>query len=415
MLDGGVLTTGPLVRQSGTGTLNFDGGTLRAAANSATFLQGLTAATVRAGGATVDTSGRNITIAQPLIHDASAAAIDGGLTKLGAGTLTLTGSNTYTGGTTINNGVLATTGTGTLGSGPLVINGNGGAISVVNLAKNQAVNSLSGATSAGGSAQINVGAGTTLTVNQSLATSFAGSVSLASGAMSGTGGGFVKMSGGTLEIGGGMALGNNSSLAVNAGTLRFNVNSGSPNVGTGVTANISNSGVLELAGSVSTLGGTPPANRVVITNSSNAVAGLLVSAGNQQVGGIGGTGNTQVNGDSELTANHIIQSSLIIGGAATSPGLVTIDASDVAGNPLIGGFADSLTPTSSFGITDGSGDKISPTAGDGHFAATPPSTSGGFNPTGASAVPEPTGLILFTVAGLAVGAAAVCRRLNDQT
>jgi len=52
-------------------------------------LSGLTA-NVRAGGAKLDDNSFAITIAQPLIHDAALGATpDGGLTKFGAGTLTL--------------------------------------------------------------------------------------------------------------------------------------------------------------------------------------------------------------------------------------------------------------------------------------------------------------------------------------
>ena len=134
-----------------------------------------------------------------------------------------------------------------------------------------------------------------------------------SGAVSGNGGQgsllkLVKSSADTLEVEGGLSLGTGSSLTINGGRLRLNINSGSASVGSGVTANISGSSVLELAGSVSALGTTAPANRVTITNSSNAAAGLLISAGNQQVGGISGTGNTQVNAGVRLTTDHIIQS-----------------------------------------------------------------------------------------------------------
>jgi autotransporter-associated beta strand protein len=73
-------------------------------------------------GLVVDTSetlnGAAYTIAQPVLHDpALDAAADGGLVKRGAGTLTLTGANTYTGGTVVEGGILALSGTGTLGTG----------------------------------------------------------------------------------------------------------------------------------------------------------------------------------------------------------------------------------------------------------------------------------------------------------
>ena len=145
-----------------------------------------------------------------------------------------------------------------------------------------------------------LGASQSWAINNSSPLAINGSFALASFAL-------TKSGSGTLEIDGGISLGNNSSLAVSGGKLRLNINSGSASVGTGVSANITSSGVLELAGSVSALGTATPANRVAITNSSNTAAGLLVSAGNQQVGGIGGTGITQVNTGASLTANHIIQ------------------------------------------------------------------------------------------------------------
>jgi hypothetical protein len=55
-----------------------------------------------------------------------------------------------------------------------------------------------------------------------------------------------------------------------------------------------------------------------------------------------GSGTAQVNAGSDLTANRIIQEALVIGGTKSSPGLVTIDASDVSGNPLIGSPASRL-------------------------------------------------------------------------
>ncbi len=101
-------------RGTGTGTLNFNGGTLQANASSTTFVTGLSAANVMAAGATIDTQAFNVTVAQPLL--ASAASPGGGLAKVGTGALTLTGTGTYTGGTNVSAGTVranATTATGT--------------------------------------------------------------------------------------------------------------------------------------------------------------------------------------------------------------------------------------------------------------------------------------------------------------
>jgi autotransporter-associated beta strand protein len=101
-LNGGTLTTGSLARGTGTGTVNFNGGVLRASATTATFMQGLTAANVLSGGAKIDTQGNTVTIGQSLLDGGGG----GGLTKLGSGTLILTGTNTYSGGTVISQGTL---------------------------------------------------------------------------------------------------------------------------------------------------------------------------------------------------------------------------------------------------------------------------------------------------------------------
>ena len=52
-------------------------------------------------------------------------------------------------------------------------------------------------------------------------------------------------------------------------------------------------------------------------------------------GGIEGPGDLTVDAGSSLTANHIVQSALVIGGTAGTPATVTIAASDASGNPLI--------------------------------------------------------------------------------
>ncbi len=147
-----------------------------------------------------------------------------------------------------------------------------------------------------------------------------------------------------------------------------------------------------MAGSVAAL--AAGANRVNITNGSATPAGILVSGTGQVVGNIGGTGNTQVNAGSSLTANHIIQNALVIGGTSTSHGTVTIDASDASGNPLIGVADPQLGERGSIASS---------------FTAFPASVNfdsvAGSVPNSASlplgsAVPEPPALLLLALAGL---------------
>ena len=86
----------PTARGAGTtATINFDGGTLKPKAASATYMGGLTNAFIKAGGASFDTTGFDITVTQDLLTDV--VSTGGGLTKAGSNTLTLNGTNTYTG------------------------------------------------------------------------------------------------------------------------------------------------------------------------------------------------------------------------------------------------------------------------------------------------------------------------------
>jgi autotransporter-associated beta strand protein len=118
---GGTLNTIFVAGGTGTGgsVLNFNGGTLTATAASTTFVSGLTAANVQAGGAIFDTNGNAVTVTQNLLH--SGAGRDGGLTKVGAGTLTLSGADTYTGATKVSAGQLSVTTIASLGAGSLLL------------------------------------------------------------------------------------------------------------------------------------------------------------------------------------------------------------------------------------------------------------------------------------------------------
>ncbi len=139
----------------------------------------------------------------------------GSLTMAGAGTLTLNTANTYTGGTVASGGTLRTTVAGALGSGGLTDNAN------VSLGGNENISSLSGSSAA---ATLTIGAGKTLTDNQSSGdTTLAAGLTL-TGASSGAGGALVKSGSSKLEIDQILTLGQGSSITDNGtGILRFNV------------------------------------------------------------------------------------------------------------------------------------------------------------------------------------------------
>lgn len=83
-LSGGILTTPKVAKPgAGTGTFNFNGGTLRANLSTAAFFQGLTNAYIYSGGANVDSNGFDISIAQPL--NAPTASGVTGITLAGGG------------------------------------------------------------------------------------------------------------------------------------------------------------------------------------------------------------------------------------------------------------------------------------------------------------------------------------------
>ncbi|MHB1081880.1 MAG: beta strand repeat-containing protein [Prosthecobacter sp.] len=130
-LNAGILSTRGFAMNAGANSTNrlaelrFNGGTLKATDNnSATnFIPDAANLTskVQAGGAVIDTNGFNITIADSLEHDtALGATADGGLTKNGTGTLTLTAANTFTGKTTVAAGTLALSGAGAVASSPWI-------------------------------------------------------------------------------------------------------------------------------------------------------------------------------------------------------------------------------------------------------------------------------------------------------
>jgi len=109
MLNGGLLQATQIRIQGATpasSTAYFNGGILQASGASADFIAAPTVPVIQAGGLVLDNNGFDLTIASVLVEDTVTPSTGGGLTKLGAGTLTLSGVNTYPGPTIVSNGTL---------------------------------------------------------------------------------------------------------------------------------------------------------------------------------------------------------------------------------------------------------------------------------------------------------------------
>lgn len=147
-LDGGTLRAQFIAKGTGTvdtSIFNFNGGTLQANASTTTtpFMQGLARANVRNGGAIFHTNGFNVVVNQPLLHSDIGGdnPIDGGLFKMGTGTLTLNGDNTYNGPTHITGGTLVLNGNNSAYTGPITF--GAASVAALELGHSEAIGSAS--------------------------------------------------------------------------------------------------------------------------------------------------------------------------------------------------------------------------------------------------------------------------------
>jgi uncharacterized repeat protein (TIGR02543 family) len=205
-----------------TATITFDGGTIRPYTNSTTYMQVFGNAYLTTNGANFNVATNNDIAVAQLLGDAPAQA--GVLTKAGAGMLTLNGVNTYSGGTTISEGILRIGFTGSIhnsagitNNAVLEFNRTSTPLSVSNVISGTGtvlkigadVLTLVGANTYSGGTTVSNG---TLAVNGSL-TSAANAVTVAGGTLGGTG-----------TIAGPVTVGTNGILApgTSVGTLTIN-------------------------------------------------------------------------------------------------------------------------------------------------------------------------------------------------
>lgn len=341
----GDLTARRIFNNAATGdfTLNLDGGTLRSASVTTNLIdtQGAGAqisVLLGAGNTVIDTTASNASIVRPV---GDMPAVAGTFTKAGGNTLTLTGANTYTGGTTVNQGTLTVSGSGTLGAttGRLTVsntNTGAGTNTVLNLSTSadSTVGSLSGTIAPAGTgtntATINNGGtGRNFTVNQTTAGTYAGVIAGAGNFTLGS------LSTNTLTLTGSNTYSGTTTLS--AGTLLANNTAGSA---TGAGAVTVNGG---------TLGGTGTLSGAVAINTTG-----VLSPG-ASVGTLG-TGALSLNTGStffyELNTTAVTGDVLNANGALSFEGTVTLSLTDLGSNSLVA-LGSKFTLISYFGAWDG--------------------------------------------------------------
>lgn len=371
-LDGGTISTQRVTTSAGSSTINFNGGTLQAAA-STTFMQGLSVANVRDGGAVIDTNGFNIIIAQSLLHSTIGgdAAIDGGLTKVGAGTLILSGANTYTGATIINEGTLeggvantfsAASATTVNAGSTLDLGDFAQAINTVSLVGGTLTNGqLTGAiTSTGGTINRISGAATLTTASGTTTAtgtnSYTGTTIISGGTLAGgatnafsAASATTVNTGGTLNLGGFAQAINTVALA--GGTLTNGSLSGAITSTGGTINGLSGAASLTTTGGTTTVTGVNTFAGPTIVNGgtlmvNGAMTDPVVNAGGT-LSGIGSVGDTTVNaGGTFAPGSGMAGTSMTVNGAlALQSGatyLVQVDPgtasfANVTGTATLGG------------------------------------------------------------------------------
>jgi len=308
-------------------TLNYvyDGGTLTLTSDDSNSFA------IKNGGGKTNIVSGTLTKSGVLSDDSGASAA-GSFEKLGAGTLILSGTNTYTGGTVISAGTLQIASDANLGGSAGAITLDGGALAITassTIARAMVVNA------GNGSVDVDTGDIVTLTGVVSgagdLELTGSGTVIL-TGTNTNTGNTLVKA--GTLQVSSDQNLGASSAgvtldggaLAITASStiaraMVVNAGNGSVDVDTGdivtLTGVVSGAGDLELTGSGTViLTGTN-----THTGATNLTSGLLSLDGSTASSTITVASGTELSGSGSTTGNVIINGNIAPG---ASPGTLSV-------------------------------------------------------------------------------------------
>src|SRR5262245_17742786 len=317
-----------------SGSLSFDGGTLRYLAGFASNR----AVTLDAGGGTLDTNGDNATLT-------GAIGGSGRLRKTGAGTLTLAGGSNYSGPTAVEAGTLQAGAVNAFSSSSAFTVAAGAVLDLASF--NQTIGSLAGA--AGSS--VTLGPATLTPGGDNASTTVAGVIS-GDGSLTKVGTGTLTLAGantytgGTTLAAGRLRLANNQAL----GTGALTTTGSTVDYVNGVTianAIIVNSNTTQLsvtsgsatqAGVISELGGSRPLEKIgagalVLTAANTYTGATTVSAGALVVNSSIANSAVTVNAGALLAGTGTVGATTITSGGTFAPGSGTPGSSmTVAGN-----------------------------------------------------------------------------------
>jgi autotransporter-associated beta strand protein len=327
----------------GTGNITFQGGTLQWAAGTSTDISSIPL-NFNGSSAIFDTNGNNVTLAGNI-----GTGSTGSLTKTGNGVLTLTGTNTYSGGTNLLGGELSFTTTSNFGTGGLTFNGGGlqwgtgittdisgipmtfagpGILDTngnnVTLA-NPIGNSGPGALVKNGLGVLTLSANETYTGNTTIN---AGTIALALGTALPANSLITINSSGNLDV-----SGVNSTISYASGTGILNVGASTLTIGSpGLTGNFS--GVVQGNGTINVNGGG--ASNWILSGTSPYTGAINVNAGTLEIGN--GANLTSVGAVTTAATNGV--QFYVHGGNFTTGSLFTTNLENLPGYFQDGGVAN---------------------------------------------------------------------------
>jgi len=306
-----------------------------------------------------------------------------GLTKDDSGTLTLSASNSYSGGTTLSAGTLALQNANALGSGNLTVNGG-----TLDLGSNN----LTAANLSGTNGTIALGT-KTLTASMTTGKTFAGTISgtgnlvksgssylTLNGSNSYTGG--TTISDGTIYTTGAGTLGNASgaiTISNTASTATLDLRNAQTRTGTitmiGDGARLTtynSSGSLINNGSALEMGGGQISVSVSGTGGLNVTGGGQITSSNSYTGATTISGTTGWYGQNQFFVNNANALGAASGDLTISGGMVNLQSNTItrSGNVTISGG------TLQYGTLDKTGGVFALQGGDGSIAVTLAGTAG---------------------------------------